>query len=86
MAQPRLLLLDEPLLGLAPAVEARLARAISEIRDRTGFTILVSEQYARPIFPIIDYGYVLEKGGTVMESGPEDLMNNPDVVGAYFGM
>ena len=86
MAQPKLLLLDEPLLGLAPAVEARLARAIREIRDRTGFTILVSEQYARPLFPIIDYGYVLEKGGTVMEGVPEDLMNNPDVVGAYFGM
>jgi ABC-type branched-subunit amino acid transport system ATPase component len=86
MAQPKLLLLDEPLLGLAPAVEARLARAIREIRDRIGFTILVSEQYARPIFPIIDYGYIIEKGGTVMEGVPEELMDNPDVVGAYFGM
>jgi len=86
MAQPKLLLLDEPLLGLAPAVEARLAQAIMEIRDQTGITILVSEQYARPLFPIIDYGYVLENGGTVLKGPPEELMNNPDVVGAYFGM
>ncbi len=86
MAQPRLLLLDEPLLGLAPSVEVRLARAIREIREQTGITIVVSEQYARPIFPIIDYGYVLENGSTVLEGTPEELMNNPDVVEAYFGM
>lgn len=86
MAQPRLLLLDEPLLGLAPGVEKRLAAAIKEINRQTGLTILVSEQYARPIFPIIDYGYVLENGAVVLEGTAEELMNNPDVVAAYFGM
>lgn len=86
MAQPRLLLLDEPLLGLAPGVETRLARAISDIKRQTGITILISEQYARPLMPIIDYGYVLENGSVVLEGTAGDLMNNPDVIGAYFGM
>lgn len=86
MAQPKLLLLDEPLLGLSPAIEARLARAIKEINQQTGITILVAEQYARPLFPIIDYGYVLENGSAVLAGTAEELMNNPDVKAAYFGM
>ncbi|NIS59802.1 MAG: ATP-binding cassette domain-containing protein, partial [Proteobacteria bacterium] len=59
MAQPRLLLLDEPLLGLSPRVEGMLAEAIKDINKQTGITIVITEQYARPILPIIDYGYVL---------------------------
>lgn len=86
MAQPRLLLLDEPLLGLAPAVEERLAESIIDIRDQTGITVLISEQYARPIFPIIDYGYVLENGSSVLEGIPDELINSPDVVDAYLGI
>jgi branched-chain amino acid transport system ATP-binding protein len=86
MAQPKLLLLDEPLLGLAPAIEERLAESITEIRDQTGITVLISEQYAKPIFPIIDYGYVLENGSAVFEGSPEELMDSPDVVEAYFGI
>lgn len=86
MAQPKLLLLDEPLLGLAPGVEKRLAAAIKEINRQAGLTILVSEQYARPLFPIIDYGYVLENGAVVLEGTAEELMHNPDVVAAYFGV
>lgn len=86
MAQPQLLLLDEPLLGLSPAIEARLARAIKEINQQTGITILIAEQYARPILPIIDYGYVMENGGAVLEGTAEELVDNPDVKAAYFGM
>jgi len=86
MAQPKLLLLDEPLLGLAPGIEERLARAVREINEETGITILISEQYARPVFPIIDYGYVLENGSVVLEGTAGELMNNPDVLGAYFGV
>ncbi|MDH5695818.1 MAG: ABC transporter ATP-binding protein [Dehalococcoidia bacterium] len=86
MAQPKLLLLDEPLLGLSPAIEARLARAIKEINQQTGITILIAEQYARPILPIIDYGYVMENGGAVLEGTAEELVDNPDVKAAYFGM
>lgn len=86
MAQPKLLLLDEPLLGLSPAIEARLAQAIKSINKQTGITILIAEQYARPILPIIDYGYVLENGGNVLEGTTQELIDNPDVKEAYFGV
>ena len=86
MAQPKLLLLDEPLMGLSPQIEARLARAIKEINRQTRITILITEQYARPILPIIDYGYVLENGGAVLEGTAQELMENPDMKAAYFGM
>ena len=86
MAQPDLLLLDEPLLGLSPMIEAMLARAIRDINEQTGITILIAEQYARPILPIIDYGYVLENGGAVLEGTSQELMDNPDVKSAYFGL
>ena len=86
MAQPKLLLLDEPLLGLAPSIEIRLARAIKIINKETGITIVVSEQYARPILPIVDYAYVLENGGLVAEGTGSELLENPDVKEAYFGM
>ncbi len=86
MAQPKLLLLDEPLLGLSPLMEAMLARAVRDINRQTGITILISEQYARPILPIVDYGYILENGGAVLEGNSQELMDNPDVKSAYFGL
>jgi branched-chain amino acid transport system ATP-binding protein len=86
MAQPKLLLLDEPLLGLSPMIEAMLARAIRDINEQTGITLLIAEQYARPILPIIDYGYILENGGAVLEGTSQELMDNPDVKSAYFGL
>lgn len=85
IAQPKLLLLDEPLLGLAPAVEVRLARATKEINKHLGITVLVAEQYARPIIPIVDYCYVLENGGAVFGGTSEEFKNSPDVMNAYFG-
>ncbi len=86
MAQPELLLLDEPLLGLAPIIEIRLAQAIREINKQTGITVVVAEQYARPVLPIIEYGYVLENGGLVAQGTGNDLLENPDVKEAYFGL
>ncbi|MCA1959463.1 MAG: ATP-binding cassette domain-containing protein [Desulfomonile sp.] len=85
MAQPKLLLLDEPLLGLSPVIQYLLAKAIKEIRDQRGISIIVSEQYARPVMPIIDYGYILENGASVVEGTNKELMDNPDVKAAYFG-
>lgn len=86
MAQPKLLLLDEPLLGLSPLMEDMLVDAVQDINRDTGITVMISEQYARPILPIIDYGYVLENGGAVLEGGSQELMDNPDVKSAYFGL
>jgi len=85
MAQPKLLLLDEPLLGLSPSIQYMLAKSIKEIRDQRGTSIIVSEQYARPIIPLIDYGYILENGGAVVSGNRQELMDNPDVKAAYFG-
>ncbi len=86
MAQPTLLLLDEPLLGLSPVMEEMLTDAIENINRETGITVCITEQYARPILPIIHHGYVLENGGVVLEGTSEELMDNPDVKSAYFGM
>ena len=85
MAQPRFLLLDEPLLGLAPAVRRAVVEAIPVIRDERRVSILVAEQYARPIMPHVDHGYVLENGSLVLEGTRDELLGNPDVRSAYFG-
>jgi branched-chain amino acid transport system ATP-binding protein len=67
-------------------MEAMLARSIHDINLQTKITILISEQYARPILPIIHHGYVLENGGAVLEGSSQELMDNPDVKSAYFGL
>jgi branched-chain amino acid transport system ATP-binding protein len=85
MAQPKLLLLDEPLMGLSPAIQSRLVQAIEEINEKTGVTILITEQYAQPIFPIVDYGYVMEKGTIVLAGTAKELTDNPHVKAAYLG-
>lgn len=86
MVKPRLLLLDEPLLGLSPMMQKTLVDAIKKIRSETGLTIVISEQFARPILPMIDYGYIIENGMLIMQGSGADLMDNPEVKGAYFGV
>jgi branched-chain amino acid transport system ATP-binding protein len=85
VARPKLLLMDEPLLGLSPALQAELVRAIKNVRQQ-GFTILVTEQFARPLLPIIDRGYVIENGTLVLTGTGQELMDNPEVKAAYFGI
>jgi len=86
MAQPTVLLLDEPLLGLSPLMQAMLVRSTREIRDQKKISIIITEQYARPVIPIIDYGFILENGAAVLEGTKEELLSNPDVRSAYFGV
>jgi len=86
MAQPKILLLDEPLLGLSPLMQATLIKATQEIRDEMQISIIVTEQYARPVLPIVDYAFILENGSAVMEGTKEVLMNNRDIRAAYFGI
>jgi branched-chain amino acid transport system ATP-binding protein len=86
MAQPKLLLLDEPLMGLSPFIQAVLVKATRVIRDEKGISIIVTEQYARPVLPIVDFAFVLENGAAVMEGTREELLNNPDIRSAYFGI
>ncbi len=86
MAQPKVLLLDEPLLGLSPLMQSTLIKATKVIQEETQISIIVAEQYARPVFPIVDYAYILENGAAVMEGTRDELMDNPDVKSAYFGI
>jgi branched-chain amino acid transport system ATP-binding protein len=86
MASPKMLLLDEPLLGLSPAYQEIVVNGTKAIRDSKGISIIITEQYARPVMPIIDYGYILENGSSVLMGTREELMDNPDVKSAYFGV
>jgi branched-chain amino acid transport system ATP-binding protein len=86
MAQPKMLLLDEPLLGLSPLMQATLIRATKQICDTMKISIIITEQYARPVMPIVDYAFILENGAAVMEGTREALMDNPDIRTAYFGV
>lgn len=86
IARPRLLLLDEPLLGLSPMMQHLLVDAIKGLKARSGITVVISEQFARPVLPMIDFGYIIENGMlTLTGTGPE-LMDNPEVKAAYFGI
>ena len=85
MARPRLLLLDEPSLGLAPLVVREVLRAIAELRA-AGVSILLVEQNARAALQVADYGYVLETGETVLEGSAAELLANPRVVETYLGL
>lgn len=86
MAQPKLLLLDEPLMGLSPLMQATLIRATKVISEETNISIIITEQYARPVMPIVDYAFILENGSAVLEGTQEVLMDNPDIRSAYFGV
>jgi len=84
MSRPRLLLLDEPSLGLAPLVVQQVFKVIGEIRA-TGTTVLLVEQNAHMALSIADRGYVLETGKLVVEGRPAQLWNNEEVRAAYLG-
>ena len=85
MAHPELLLLDEPSLGLAPLLVKEIFRIIRRINDEQGTTQLVVEQNANVALQIAHYGYVMENGKIVLESGAEELRENPDVKEFYLG-
>lgn len=84
MAQPDLLLLDEPSLGLAPLVVAEIMRVIAELR-RNGMTVLLVEQNAKAALAIADRGYVMEGGRMALEGRAEELLADERVRRAYLG-
>jgi branched-chain amino acid transport system ATP-binding protein len=85
MARPRLLLLDEPSLGLAPQVAAQIMRLLRDLTDRTGLTVLLVEQNARAALSVADRGLVLSLGKLVADDEPETLAANDDLRHAYLG-
>lgn len=86
MVNPKLLLLDEPLLGLSPIMQQTVVEAIKTIRLSTNLTLVITEQFARPILPMIDHGYIIENGMLTMDGSGPELMDNPEVKSAYFGV
>ncbi len=84
MARPKVLLLDEPSMGLAPLMIANIFRIITEI-NQTGTTILLVEQNAQQALQRAHRAYVLETGHVVKEAKASDLLNDPDVRAAYLG-
>ncbi len=86
MARPRLMLLDEPSLGLAPLLVREIFEIIRRINEEEGTTILLVEQNARIALSIADYGYVMEGGRVVLEGSAEVLRENEDVREFYLGL
>lgn len=84
MARPKLLLLDEPSMGLAPLVVADIFKTIREISEE-GTTVLLVEQNVRQALKIADYAYVLETGKIVLHGTAKEIANNPRVMEAYLG-
>ncbi len=86
VARPELLLLDEPLLGLSPMMQTLLVDAIKLLGKDSNITVVISEQFARPVLPMIDFGYVIENGMLTLQGTGRELMDNPEIKSAYFGI
>jgi branched-chain amino acid transport system ATP-binding protein len=84
MGKPKLLLLDEPSLGLAPLITRDILATISRLRE-TGLSVLLVEQNARAALQTADYGYVLETGELSLEGKAEDLLHDERVIATYLG-
>ena len=85
MARPRLLLLDEPSLGLAPIIVGEVFDTIRRIRDE-GITVILVEQNAKKSLSICDYAYVLENGRMVKSGPGRQMLDDPDIAAAYLGV
>jgi branched-chain amino acid transport system ATP-binding protein len=85
MAKPKLLLLDEPSMGLAPLVVQEIFKVITTLRQEKGTSVLLVEQNAKAALKIADRGYVLETGKVILEENASDLLENKDVQRAYLG-
>jgi branched-chain amino acid transport system ATP-binding protein len=85
MARPKLLLLDEPSMGLAPLVVQEIFRVLKQLRDERNVTILLVEQNAKAALKLADRGYVLETGKVILEGPADELLENAEVKRAYLG-
>ncbi len=85
MARPRVLLLDEPSLGLAPRITRQLMGLIQELRAETGLTVLLVEQNATSALSIADHGFVLSQGAVALSDAADRLLSDDQVRHAYLG-
>ena len=86
MARPRLMLLDEPSMGLAPLIIKQIFEIVKKINDEQNTTIFLVEQNANQALQIADRGYVIENGEVILSDGADKLLTNPDVQKAYLGI
>ena len=86
MARPKLMMLDEPSLGLAPLLVKEIFSVIREMNADEGMTILLVEQNARIALSVADYAYVMENGRVVLDGPSEQLAENEDVKEFYLGL
>jgi branched-chain amino acid transport system ATP-binding protein len=86
MAEPRLIMLDEPSLGLAPLIVHEIFEIIQRINRQSGTTILLVEQNARLAMSVASYAYLMENGRVVLEGTPARLRENQDVQEFYLGL
>jgi len=84
LSKPKLLLLDEPSMGLAPLIVADIFKLIREIKNN-GTTVLLVEQNAKQALKVADYGYVMETGKVIINGDAKDLLQDPRIVEAYLG-
>jgi len=84
MAKPRLLLLDEPSMGLAPLLVQEIFRTLKDL-NQSGLTIFLVEQNVRQALKIADHAYVMENGKIVLSGASAELLDNPKVIEAYLG-
>jgi len=85
MAKPKILLLDEPSMGLAPLVVQEIFAVIENLRREKGTTVLLVEQNAKAALKMADRGYVLETGKVILEGIASELLNNKEIQRAYLG-
>jgi branched-chain amino acid transport system ATP-binding protein len=85
MSRPRLLMLDEPSLGLAPLIVQEIFRIVQDLK-RSGVSILLVEQNARAALQVADYGYVLETGSVALEGPAHELEHDPRIAETYLGL
>ncbi len=86
MARPRLLLLDEPSMGLAPLLVREIFKVIRQVTDEEGIPILLVEQNARVALDVADFAYVMETGRVVLDGTAEELAENEDIKEFYLGL
>jgi branched-chain amino acid transport system ATP-binding protein len=86
MANPQMILLDEPSMGLAPQIVEEIFEIVRDLNSREGVSFLLAEQNTNIALRYADYGYILESGRVMMDGSAQELANNEDVKEFYLGM
>lgn len=86
MARPRLMILDEPSLGLSPLLVKEIFRVLKELNEKEGITLLLVEQNVKIALSIAQYAYIMENGRVVLEGTSQELLDNEDIKEFYLGL